>query len=142
MQYLVAYFKHLNDYRELTISFLTELFPALLLFIYSLSIIVTSFKFYNLLNMVRDPFNLLLNLLLLKILLSSKPSLLYSYIGGKQTSFYSDPFQVALVGLNYIQIRRITQLKKTLNLISVKVGLVNPYNIRSSFIFLYNYIKI
>ena len=69
-----------------------ELFLALLLFIYSLSIIVASFKFYNLLNMVRDPLNLLLNLLLLKILLSFKLSLLCSCAGGKWAFFYSNPF--------------------------------------------------
>jgi len=82
-QYLVARFKHLSNYRELIISFFTELLPASLLFVYSLSIIIASFKFYNLLNIVRDPLNLLLNSLLLKILLSSKLSLLYSCAGGK-----------------------------------------------------------
>jgi len=75
-QYLVAHFKHLNNYTELTIGFLTELLPALLLFLCSLSIIIASFKFYNLLNMAKDPLNLLLNLPLLKILLSFKPSFL------------------------------------------------------------------
>ena len=139
---MVTSFKHLNDRRELTISFLTELPPALLLFLCSLSIIIASFKFYNIINIVRYPFNPLLNLLLLKILLSSKLSLLYSCTRGKWASFYSDPFQVALVGLNYIQIRQITQLKNSLDLASVKVGLVNLYNIRSSLIFLYNYIRI
>ncbi|OCK98265.1 uncharacterized protein K441DRAFT_738903, partial [Cenococcum geophilum 1.58] len=54
---LVACFKHLNDYRELIIGFLTELLPASLLFIYSLSIIIASFKFYNLLNIARYPLN-------------------------------------------------------------------------------------
>ncbi|OCK86902.1 uncharacterized protein K441DRAFT_711913, partial [Cenococcum geophilum 1.58] len=78
-----ARFKHLNNYRELTIGFLTELLPASLLFICSLSIIVASFKFYNLLNIGRDPLNPLLNSPLLKILLSSKLSLLRSCAGGK-----------------------------------------------------------
>jgi hypothetical protein len=82
-QYLVARFKHLSNYRELTISFLTELLPALLLFVYSLSIIIASFKFYNLLNIARDPLNLLLNSPLLKILPSSKLGLLCSCAGGK-----------------------------------------------------------
>ena len=45
-------FRDINNRRELTIGFLTELLPALLLFIYSLSIIIASFKFYNLLNIV------------------------------------------------------------------------------------------
>jgi hypothetical protein len=91
-QYLVARFKHLNDRRELTIGFLTELLPASLLFICSLSIIIASFEFYNLLNIARDPLDPLLNSPLLKILPSSKPSLLRSCAGGKWASFYSNPF--------------------------------------------------
>ena len=82
-QYLVAHFKHLNDYKELMIGFLTELLPASLLFIYSLSIIIAFFKFYNLLNIARDPLNPLLNSPLLKILLNYKLSLFYSCAGGK-----------------------------------------------------------
>ena len=91
-QRLVARLKHLNDRRKLAIGFLIKLLLTLLLFLCSLSIIVTSFKFYNLLNIARYPLNPLLNLPLLKILLSSKPSLLYSCAGGKWTSFCSDPF--------------------------------------------------
>ncbi|OCK99141.1 uncharacterized protein K441DRAFT_733651, partial [Cenococcum geophilum 1.58] len=63
-----------------------------LLFLRSLSIIIASFKFYNLLNITRYPLNLLLNSQLLKILLSSKLSLLCSYTGGKWAFFYSYPF--------------------------------------------------
>ena len=91
-QYLIARFKHLNNRKELIIGFLTELLPASLLFICSLSIIVASFEFYNLLNMARDPLDLLLNLPLLKILPSSKPSLLCSCAGGKWAFFCSNPF--------------------------------------------------
>jgi len=91
-QYLIARFKHLNNYRELAVGFLTELLPALLFFICSLSIIIASFKFYNPPNIVKDPLNLLLNSPLLKILLGSKLSLLYSCAGGKRASFYSNPF--------------------------------------------------
>jgi hypothetical protein len=91
-QCIIARLKYPNDYRKLAISFLTELLPASLRFFYSLSIIITSFKFYNLLNIVRDPLNLLLNSLLLKILPSTKPGLLCSYTGGKWALFYSSPF--------------------------------------------------
>jgi len=84
--------KHLNNYRKLAIGFLIELLLASLLFLYSLSIIVASFKFYKLLNMARYPLNPLLNSPLLKILPGSKPSLLCSYTGGKWASFYSYPF--------------------------------------------------
>ena len=91
-QCLVACLKHLNDRRKLAISFLTELLPTLLPFLCSLSIIVASFKFYNLFNMVRDPLNLLLNLLLFKILPSFKPSLLCSCTRSKWASFCSESF--------------------------------------------------
>ena len=54
-QRLVARLKHLNDRRKLAISFLIELLLSSLLFLRSLSIIIASFKFYNLLNMARYP---------------------------------------------------------------------------------------
>jgi len=82
-QRLVTSFKYLNDCRELAISFFAEVLLASLLFLCSLSIIVASFEFYNLFNIARDPLNPPLNSPLFKILLSSKPSLLYSCTRGK-----------------------------------------------------------
>ena len=82
-QYFIAYFKHLNNYKKFIIGFLIKLFLALLLFLYSLFIIITSFKFYNLFNIIKDLLNLLLNLPLFKFLISFKLSLFYSCMGGK-----------------------------------------------------------
>ena len=99
-------------------------------------ILITSLKPYYLLNMLRDPLNLLLYLLLFKILLSLLPCSLGRHKSYKSALPSGGSLKVRPRWLYYVHVRRIGAPKEPLNIQEVYKKVIIERDIQQSLIFL------